>query len=206
MEFCSHWTQLYFFTEFQVVKKIVLLQHPLPPYTQFNSKQNKQDIIFLQQCKLSDEAQLKESSSSNRGATWQILLKMRPYYSQGPRVPVLSFTTVTEKFCHLTLHSSGWPHRMPGLAKHAFPTTGWLQSTSWHVRRCPFTNSLETQRQCTSVTAAGSASHVSSSLLCSMSWWTWTPRAQEKKAQWQQLAGAFVCSPPNSSRLSNFPA
>lgn len=64
---------------------------------------------------------------------------MRPYYSQGSRVPVLSFTSITKRFCHLTLHSSRWPHRMPGLAKHAFPTTGWLQSTSWRVRRCPFT-------------------------------------------------------------------
>lgn len=122
---------MYFITEFQVVEKIVLLQHPLPPYTQFNSKQNKQDIIFLQQCKLSDEAQLKESSSSNRGATWQILLKMRPYYSQGSRVPVLSFTSVTDSaFFRVTTHAAR--------ACQAC-LSYYRQSTSWRVRRCPFT-------------------------------------------------------------------
>lgn len=55
------------------------------------------------------------------------------------------------------------------------------------------------------VTATGSAAHDSSSLLCSVSCWTWVPRAQEKKAQWQQLAGAFVCPCTRPWQLVFFP-
>lgn len=103
---------------------------------------------------------------------------------------------------HSTAPSSGWPHRMPWIAKHAFPIAAWLQPASWCARRCPSPSSLDgTETVHSSRLGSPWLFHV----LCSVSCWTWAPRAQGKKAQWQQLAGALVCPRTQSQQLVLFP-
>jgi hypothetical protein len=71
------------------------------------------------------------------------------------------------------------------------------------VKGC--TSSLETRDSAQLETATGQAARDSSSLLSFVSCWTGAPRAQEKKAQWQQLAGACVCPCTQSQQLVLFP-